>query len=720
MRDLFERIMRPQSVAIIGMSSKPNTMSHALLSNLTINEFGGAIHLVGRTEGTIDGRPIRADWRDVPADLDIALLAVPAAGVADALAACVERRAGAAIVFASGFAEVGDRERDEQERIGQMARDGGVAVIGPNCIGYTNLRDRFSVGFANVTKITGIDPGTNDAVAIVSQSGGLGGHVRLSMMARNVAVSYIVSTGNEMGLGLGDFTGFLLDDEATRVICIYAEHIRQPEAFLAAARRARRLGKAIVMLHSGRGERAQEAAKSHTGALAGDYAVMRAQVERAGVVVVDTLDELTDVTEILARYPLPSKGGLGVMTLSGAYCGLAHDFCEDLGVAIPALSPESEAHLRAVLPAYTAPRNPLDLGTQPIWQPELMKIGLETLLADDAIGAVALSIPGGAVVESFLTNVIAGQVGNTKPLSVAVHGDANPLPAGVVERARECKLVLSRSSDRTLRAIGTVLQWGNRPAPAFTAGAPTINGMPQLGAGTQPEWLGKRVLAAAGIAVPRGRLATTAEEAVAIAAELGYPVALKAQAAALAHKTEAGGVLLNIADSGAVRTGWATLHANVERAQPGLSLDGVLVEAMARRGLELVAGARRDPQWGPVLLVGLGGILVEALDDVRIIAADATHSEVRAELDRLKAAKLLHGFRAMPPVDVDAVATAVTALGRLMRAYPHIVEIDVNPIVAHARGEGATALDALIVTSDHSHQDSPLRPPLAPLERSAP
>jgi acyl-CoA synthetase (NDP forming) len=434
--------------------------------------------------------------------------------------------------------------------------------------------------------------------------------------------------------------------------------------------------------------------------MAGNYAVMRAQVERAGVLVVDTLDELIDVTEILARYPLPARGGLGIMTLSGAYCGLAHDFCEDLGIPIPALSAASEAHLRAVLPSYTAPRNPLDLGTQPIWQPELLKIGLETLLADDAIGAVALSIPGGTPAESFLVNVIAGQAGNAKPLSVAVHGDAHPLPERAVELARDCKLVLSRSSDRTLRAIGAVLKWGNRRVPAASAGAPSIDGMPRLGAGTQPEWLGKRFLAAAGIAVPRGRLANTAEDAVAIAAELGYPVALKAQAAALAHKTEAGGVLLNVADAGAVRVGWATLHANVERAQPGLELDGILVEAMARKGLELVAGARRDPQWGPVLLVGLGGILVEALDDVRIIPAEATHSDVIAELDRLKAAKLLHGFRAMPPVDVDAVATAVTALGRLMRAYPNILEIDVNPLVAHARGDGATALDALIVTSD--------------------
>jgi succinyl-CoA synthetase beta subunit len=222
--------------------------------------------------------------------------------------------------------------------------------------------------------------------------------------------------------------------------------------------------------------------------------------------------------------------------------------------------------------------------------------------------------------------------------------------------------------------------------------------IPPLGRGAQPEWLGKQVLAALGLKVPAGELAHSAEAAVEIAGRVGYPVAMKAQAAKLAHKTEAGGVALKVADADAVRRTWAALHANVERAQPGLKLDGVLVETMSPPGLELVVGARRDPRWGPVLMLGLGGIWVEALGDVRLMPADLTEDEIIAELGKLKTAKLLYGFRNSPPVDIQAVAAAAAALGRLMRARPDIAEIDINPLMVHAAGHGATALDALIMT----------------------
>ena len=223
--------------------------------------------------------------------------------------------------------------------------------------------------------------------------------------------------------------------------------------------------------------------------------------------------------------------------------------------------------------------------------------------------------------------------------------------------------------------------------------------IPQLGAGTQPEWLGKKVLAALGITTPAGELARTVEAAVTIADRIGYPVAMKAQAAKLAHKTEAGGVMLGVANAQDVRSAWKTLHDNVERAQPGLKLDGVLVEVMSPRGLELVIGARRDPRWGPVVMVGLGGIWVEALGDVRLMPPDLSEAEIIGELRKLKTAKLLEGFRGSPPADVNAVAAAAAAIGRLMRARPDITEVDINPLMVHAAGRGATALDALIITA---------------------
>ena len=266
---------------------------------------------------------------------------------------------------------------------------------------------------------------------------------------------------------------------------------------------------------------------------------------------------------------------------------------------------------------------------------------------------------------------------------------------------RENKLILSRSSDRTLRAMGQVIKAGSRNSALMAraqSAAPSLD-IPALGQGTQPEWLGKKVLQALGMKVPPGDLAKTAEDAVAIATRIGYPVAMKAQAAALAHKTEAGGVVLNLADADAVRRTFEHLHANVARVQPGMTLDGVLVEKMSAKGLELVIGGRRDPQWGPVILVGLGGIWVEALGDVRLMAPDLSEDEVIAELMKLKTAKLLKGFRGSPAVDVRAVAQAAVSLGKLMRAHPEIVEVDINPLMVHAEGAGATALDALIVTA---------------------
>jgi len=274
------------------------------------------------------------------------------------------------------------------------------------------------------------------------------------------------------------------------------------------------------------------------------------------------------------------------------------------------------------------------------------------------------------------------------------------LSAEILKAAKKSGIVFLRSPDRCLRAIAIVTAYGRSLArPRNDLPPATFTGLPALDRGSQPEWLGKKVLAAAGIRVPDGALARTADEAVAVAARVGYPVAVKAQAAALSHKTEAGGVILGVADEAALRLAWGTLTENVARAQPGLVLDGVLVEAMASRGVELMVGAKRDPAWGPVLLLGLGGVWVEAMGDVRLLPPDATQERIVEELLRLRSAKLLSGgFRGAPAVDLDAVARAAASIGRLMLTVPEIVEIDVNPLVAHPRGQSATALDALIVT----------------------
>jgi acyl-CoA synthetase (NDP forming) len=694
------RLLRPRSVVIVGMSSRPGSAGHAVLKNLLINDFAGDIHLLGRTPGKVEGHSVVTSFDMLPDGIDVAVIALPAAGVAEALQSCVDHKIGAAIVFASGFAEAGEAARSEQDRLARTIAGTDLLVLGPNCIGYANYLEGFAVAFATVNRVPNIGRETVGAVAIVSQSGGLANHIRLGLEVRDIAVAYNISTGNEMDLGLADFIDYLVANKATRAIVVYAEHIRAPYEFLTAVARARDAGKPVVMLHPGRGSRAQEATKSHTGSLAGDYTIMKLKVERAGVVLVESLDELVDCAELLLRFPTAVSGGLGIVTFSGAFCGVAHDFCESIGTEIPQLSAATVEHLRPQLPPFISPSNPLDLGTQPIWQPELVGIGVRALLEDTSVGGVIASLPSGdpAKLLNYLEQIIAARNESDKPITLAVLGDGSPLRPDIVQTARDHKIVFTRSSDRLMRAMAHVVRRRSINGPVdITSDA--LDDPDLLVEGVQTEWRAKAFLAKIGLRVPHGRLVETVEDALSTADEIGFPVALKAQASSLAHKTEAGGVILNLATEQALREGWTRLHTNIERAKLRPTLEGVLVEAMAPPGVELVVGARRDAQWGPVVLIGLGGIFVEALRDVRLIAPESTRAEIIAEFRKLKGAKLLEGFRNLPEVDLDAAAATVETIARLISRQTSIKEIEINPLMAHAKGRGATVLDALIVTA---------------------
>jgi acyl-CoA synthetase (NDP forming) len=695
------RLLHPRSIAIVGVSSKTQSASHILLGNLISGGFRGDIHLVGRSGGVIDGRPVLQSVDQLPEGVDLAVLTVPAAGVCEQLEACGRRKVCAATVFAAGYAEVGARA--EQDALVKIAADGGTALLGPNCMGYTNFVEGFAVSFAPSGLLPRVQKdGRDPAFGVISHSGGVASHICQAIAACDVPASYSISTGNEAGLGLADFLDFLVEDDVTRGIILYVEQFRDPAAFLASTARARVAGKPVLLMHPGRSAKAQAAASSHTGALAGDYAVMRTHLAHAGVALIDTLDELIDATEILARFPDPPTKGPGMVTFSGAFCAMAHDFCDDLGLDIPSLSPQTTASLKPQLPAYVPPNNPLDLATQSLWQPELMRIGPKALLDDPAIGSlvVAITVGGSPNSMKFLAYLREAMEGSTKPVVVSIFGGTSPLPPKFLEEARAHHIIISRSSERSLRAIARLTFYGRALERANSAVTPIpFPSLPSLGIGTQPEWLGKKFLAAAGIRVPEGTLATTVDEAIEAGGRLGYPVAMKAQAASLAHKTDAGGVSLNIADDAALRRAWKRLHENLARVHPTLRLDGVLVEKMVSNGLRLVVGAKCDPQWGPVVMVGLGGIWIEALKDIRLLPTDLCESEIIAELEKLRAAKLLHGFRGTPPVDIDAVAKTASIIGRLMLTLPEIAEIDINPLFVHNRGEGVTAADALIITS---------------------
>jgi acetate---CoA ligase (ADP-forming) len=684
----LDRLMRPRAVAIVGAAAEPGSMAGAVLGNLDRCGYQGDIHLVSRRLKEINGRPCHAKIDDLPDGIDAAVLVVPQQVVADAVAACGRRHIGAAVVFASGFAEVGDEGRAAQEQLVRTARAAGVRILGPNCIGFSNFADGVALTFETIAPEA---IGGRPAVGVVTQSGALAGALRIALSAKGLGVSHAVSTGNEADLTAEDFVAFLLADPHTRAIALFLEQIRQPQLFLSLAARARSLRKPIVLLHPGKSMRARESASTHTGALAGDHAVMTALLRHEAVVLVDTIDELIDAADLLAR-AAPPRGGAGIITNSGAIKGFALDFADTIGLDIPAPAPATRAALQAALPAFASLDNPVDVTAQVIKDISIWTLAAAALLADPAIGSLAMLAVPGAPRQAMdkVHAVLSAIVSSGKPAVVAALGDESPIPTEFQTMFRERGIPVFRSPERAMRALALATAYGQAVDAAVDT-APSASAPPLPHHGTLPEYVGKAYLAALGIPVPAGKLASNLAEAKHIAAEIGYPVALKAQASTLTHKSDRGGVMLGIDGESALAAAWERVRANLA----GVALDGILVERMVEGGLEMIVGARRDPNWGPVVMVGLGGIWVETLNDVRLMPAWLPKARIVEECDRLRGAAMLRGGRGRPAVDVAALADIAVRIAAAMRARPEIVEIDLNPVVALPKG--AIALDALIV-----------------------
>lgn len=694
------RMLNPRSVAIIGMSGKPGSSGRNLLAHLEANDYGGEIHLVGRAGGTIDGRAVLTKIGQLPEGVELALIAVPAPAVAETVAACAERKVHTGIIYASGFAELGEEGRAQQAEITRIARASGMRLAGPNCIGYNNYVDGLRTVFlAGGSRLTRLPEGSTGALAVLAQSGGMMGLIASGLAIRKVPVSYSISTGNEASLTLADYLDFLADDPATGGIAMYIEDIRDPQAFLKAVRKCRARGKTIVLTHAGRSERGQRAAASHTGALAADYGVMKSLVTRAGAGVVESIEELLDVAEILTRAAALPRGGIGVATTSGAFCALALDTLAPLGVDVPDLTPVTVTKLTERLPSYMAPANPLDIGTLPAVDPDLYHDAVRALLDDERIGSVLLGIAHATPEknERMLRQVIRAAADSHKPVLIGLFGDVAPVDDGARALAAANGITISNSPERLMRAMASVMNYvSSTEAADRVADAGSLHEEPSFGRDVRVEWRGKEAMARLGLPVPQGGLARSVDEAVELAAKVGYPVVAKLQSADLLHKTEAGGVVLGISDEQALRAAYADLTERVGSRVNG-RVDGVLIEEMAAKGLELMVGAKRHPAWGPVVVVGLGGVLVEALGDVRLLPPDLATADIIAELRRLRSAKLLDGFRGAPASDLNAVAEVVSLVGRLMSRRPDIEELDINPLLA--RPDGVLALDVLMTFS---------------------
>ena len=387
-RSGIERLLRPRSIAIVGASPTPGSLGNGVLGNLARFGFRGEVHLVNPGRAEIDGKPCFKTPADLPEGVDCVVLAIPGKGVIDAARQCATRGVGGLIVFGAGFAEAGDEGRAAQAELAKIARDAGMALEGPNCLGMVNFVDGVCLTFG----VAQPRPVKGPGLAIASQSGAMATVLRAALHARDIDVTYTISTGNEAVNGLEDFLEFIIEEPNTQVIALVAEQMRDPRRFLERAARARSLGKTIVLLHPGRGQAARESAQTHTGALAGDWEVMRAVASHAGACVVETLEELIDVSEMLLRCPTLGPGGVALITDSGAFKGMTLDYCEDIGLSLPQPGDAASSVIGALAPGLIFSVNPIDLTAQALVDPELYKKTLRPLLDDDRYAAIVFAV----------------------------------------------------------------------------------------------------------------------------------------------------------------------------------------------------------------------------------------------------------------------------------------------------------------------------------------
>ncbi len=678
------RLFEPRSIAVLGASRNPAKLGHRLLENVRAGGYAGRIHPVNPGGEPILGLETVASIEALPEGVDLALVSLPAAAVPAALEALAARRAGAAVVLSSGFGEVDDGGRGVQRDLLATARAAGMRLVGPNCMGVYSAPCRL-----NATYFWDL-PRLDGGIGVISQSGAYGGLIFRHLGSRGLGVRHFLSIGNQADVDVAEIVEYLADDAGTTVIACFVEALRDGRRFVAATRRAT-TRKPVVVFKGGRSDAGRRAAGSHTGALAGTYDVYRAAFRRAGAVAVDDTEELFDAIEALAAsaHRRPAAPALAVVTVSGGPSVVAADAAEQAGLAVPPLSAETRAALRALLPPFAAVGNPVDLTPQVA--PEQIGAAVRLVFDQPEIAGVVVIDVGLDIAE--LADAIVEASGATGKPAVAFTADA----PGIAERFRRGGIAVLSSPERAVRAWRAL--WRARTTPDVAASPPRAvptdlaRAIAAAPAGPLPYALARRALEAMGVTFCRERGSTTEDEAVAAADALGYPVVVKADAPDLLHRTEAHGVHLDVADEPGVRQAFRDLRAR-------LGAPRVLVQERVPPGAELLLGGRRDPVFGPTVVAGLGGILAEVVRDVSLALAPVDAEEARAMLSDGARARLLAGARGRPACDPAPLVAALVGIGELMTAVPRVVEIDVNPVIA--AGAHAIAVDAVVILGDES------------------
>ena len=676
-------VFDPRRVALVGASDRVGSVGRLLWDNLA--DFPGEVLPVCQA-ATVAGRPAYPDLRDVPGEVDLAVIATPAATVPDIIVAAAAKGVRAVVVLSAGFAETGTAGAKLQAEAVAAARSGGVRLVGPNCFGVQNadlpLNASISAGA----------PRGGGGVSIVTQSGSYGMAVHALGRDEGLRVAKVFAAGNKADITDAELLGYLREDPATSVICLLLESITDARGFFAEACRTTPVKPVIAVVH-GRTGPGQRAAVSHTAALATDDAVRDAALRQAGVARVRTGLQALDAARALAGQPLPRGPRVAVVTNSGGTGVELADLLVDEGLELPELGRPLQDELRALLPGYASAGNPVDM--TPTWRQftTLYPATIEMLARSgeiDVVVPVLLQRSASAEVAAAVRDAVARLRDDGVPVPVYVCWVAPRAADAHASLLQEAGVPCFPWPERTARAVGVAVRCGMQAArpPGRTASrsAPVPAGSPAprpsrqlavpVGRGLLPPDAARELLAAAGIPVIETVLCDSAAAAVSAAARLGHPVVAKVAHAALTHKSDVGGVRLGLLTADAVRSAAADLLALADGA-------AVLVQPQ-REGIELVIGGVRDPDWGPVIMTGFGGVLVEARRDVQLAVAPVDQAQAGAMLGSLRGAAVFTGLRGRPPVDLGPVTAMIVAVGDLMSGHPEISELDLNPVLVGA------------------------------------
>ncbi|CAN7770440.1 acetate--CoA ligase family protein [Pseudorhodoferax sp. LjRoot39] len=695
------RLFEPRSIAIVGISPRAGSFGERTLAQLA--QFPGTVHLVNKRYTTIGEQTCYPSLRSLPVVPDCVVLAVGRESVEDYVRECAELGVGGVVVFASGYAETGLPDRQElQARLTEIGRCSGLRILGPNCMGFANYAAETILSFVAYSS-SGVP--ARPAIGIASQSGAMSNALGQATEL-GVAFSHVLASGNSCDVDIADLVAYLAESPHCGAIACVFEGMADPRRFMEAARIAWDAQRPLVVCKIATGSDGAAAAASHTGSMAGSNEAYRAAFEQAGVIVTERFEDLLEMAGFFAKMPAPRADGVAVISTSGGAAIMAADAAQARGVPLPQPGPAACAVLEQRIPEFGSSRNPCDVTAQVMSDPDSLAACAQALFDDPAFGTVVMAQP-----QAYLFAVpriqalgelaqAAGKAACNVLISQWLSGPGGP------ETERNPHVALFRSMDRCFAALERWQTWhARRGQPAaldapFKADAKARDEVHRLldaaSGSILTERAGKQVLAAYGIPVVREILTADEDEAARAAAELGYPVALKGESPDLPHKTEAGVVQLHLRDEAEVRRAHALIVQRAHAAGAHVRLTGVLVQPMVPPGLELVVGAKRDPQFGALVVAGLGGILVELLRDTTVALAPVGPVAATSMFEKLRGAALLNGFRGSAPVDKAALADIVTRLSALADDFSdRISEIDVNPLICSPRG--IFAVDALLV-----------------------